>query len=113
MNARILVVEDNEVNREVARVMLETLRCEVDVAVEGEHGFACGGRVGAHQDNCQPRRVVALGQGLLDPGLYLLAYLGGDFFTINNLCGHNLRNTSLNRGVLSHGLPRGNKISMD
>ena len=33
--ARILVVEDNEVNREVARTMLATLECEVDVAVDG------------------------------------------------------------------------------
>ena len=33
--ARVLVVEDNEVNREVARTMLQTLGCEIDVAVDG------------------------------------------------------------------------------
>ncbi len=35
LDARILVVEDNEVNQEVARGMLAVLGCEVDVAANG------------------------------------------------------------------------------
>ena len=35
---RVLLVEDNDVNREVARGMLETLGCTADFAVDGQQG---------------------------------------------------------------------------
>ena len=37
-SVRVLLVEDNEVNREVALGMLETLGCQSDVAVDGREG---------------------------------------------------------------------------
>ncbi len=33
--ARVLVAEDNPVNQDVAKTMLETLKCEVDVVPDG------------------------------------------------------------------------------
>jgi signal transduction histidine kinase/CheY-like chemotaxis protein len=36
LNARLLVVEDNEINQEVARAMLKILGCEVDIAANGK-----------------------------------------------------------------------------
>ncbi|MDH3714655.1 MAG: response regulator [Gammaproteobacteria bacterium] len=40
LNARLLVVEDNEVNQDVARGMLKILGCEVDIAANGRLALA-------------------------------------------------------------------------
>lgn len=37
---RILLVEDNELNRKVVRIMLEELHCQVDNAATGEQALA-------------------------------------------------------------------------